>query len=109
MSEELNNKINNDYVTINTKMNLHYKVETTVIKNEINEVFKEIKNDVEILKNIEVKLNNSHTNVEISFHYKITNFENFSFLIKKIIFLIEQKTLSLINTKPININLIYEG
>jgi len=91
MSEELNNKINNDYVTINTKMNLNYKVETTVIKNEINEV------------------NNSHTNVEISFHYKINNFENFSFLIKKIIFLIEQKTLSLINTKPININLIYEG
>ena len=104
MSEELNNKINNDYVTINTKMNLNYKVETTVIKNEINEVFKEIKNDVEILKDIEVKLN-----VEISFHYKINNFENFSFLIKKIIFLIEQKTLSLINTKPININLIYEG
>ena len=62
MSEELNNKINNDYVTINTKMNLNYKVETTVIKNEINEVFKEIKNDVEILKDIEVKLNNSHTN-----------------------------------------------
>ena len=55
------------------------------------------------------KENFYYEEISLIYKVKINNFENFSFLIKKIIFLIEQKTLSLINTKPININLIYEG
>lgn len=98
---------NNNYVIVNTKFNLDYKIELNVIKEEILKTLKEIEG-IKIINEPKLWLNNLKSNISISISYNVNNFQNFPFLTKKIIFFIEQKIFSLINSKPLNINLIYE-
>ncbi|AXE60744.1 hypothetical protein DA803_01420 [[Mycoplasma] phocae] len=97
-----------DYISVNTKMNFAFKVEVAVIKDSIQSIFNNIEYPIRI-SDLEVVSNDKHSNVSISLKYKIGQFSIFSFQTKMIVFLIEQKIYSLINTKPININLVFEG
>ncbi|MBN0970818.1 MMB_0454 family protein [Mycoplasma phocoeninasale] len=97
-----------DYISVNTKMNFAFKVEVEVIKDSIQSIFNNTEYPIRI-SDLKVMSNIEHSNVSVNLNYKIGQFSNFSFQTKMIIFLIEQKIYSLINTKPININLVFEG
>lgn len=96
------------FVIVNTKMNFNYKVELTAIEDSIMQIFNN-EDGIELVDDLKIDLNNKNSNVNISLKYKLNSIKNFSFETKKLIFLIEQKVFSLINTKPNNINLIFEG
>ncbi|AZG68808.1 MMB_0454 family protein [Mycoplasma struthionis] len=97
-----------EHVSVNTKMNFSFNVELKVIREAILSIQKKI-NTIKFDKNFLLLLNSPKTNVSISMNYKIKNIKDFAFETKRLIFLIEQKVFSLINTKPININLVFEG
>ncbi|WP_027122693.1 MMB_0454 family protein [Metamycoplasma spumans] len=96
------------FVIVNTKMNFNYKVELCAIEDSIMQIFKN-EEGIQLVDSLKIDLNNKNSNVDISLKYKLNSVKNFSFETKKLIFLIEQKVFSLINTKPNNINLIFEG
>lgn len=60
-------------------------------------------------KDIEIKINDKKNNIEIFINFKMRNFKDFSKLVKQIILAIEQKIIILTNSKPLNINLVFEG
>ena len=93
-----------EYININAKMNLVFKIEKNVIYNEINKIFASY-SDIILTKDIEIKINDKKNNIEIFINFKMRNFKDFSKLVKQIILAIEQKT----NSKPLNINLVFEG
>ncbi|WP_412031326.1 MMB_0454 family protein [Metamycoplasma buccale] len=96
------------YINVNTKMNFSFFVEEEVIKEAIQKIFKNNKKVI-LTSQIEVSIDNTKENVDIRLHYKVKKFEDFTFETKQLMFLIEQTIFSLINTKPKNINLIFEG
>ena len=97
-----------EYININAKMNLVFKIEKNVIYNEINKIFVSY-NDIILTKDIEIKINDKKNNIEIFINFKMRNFKDFSKLVKQIILAIEQKIIILTNSKPLNINLVFEG
>ncbi|TPR54094.1 MMB_0454 family protein [Metamycoplasma neophronis] len=97
-----------DSVIVNTKMNFTYRVELIAIKESIMQFF-ELNPGIRLVDDLIITTNNSKSNIDISMKYQVNNIKNFAFETKKLIFLIEQKVFSLINTKPNNINLVFEG
>ncbi|GAA8716497.1 hypothetical protein oki361_22950 [Helicobacter pylori] len=97
-----------EYININAKMNLVFKIEKNVIYNEINKIFASY-SDIILTKDIEIKINDKKNNIEIFINFKMKNFKDFSKLVKQIILAIEQKIIILTNSKPLNINLVFEG
>ncbi|SFW05571.1 Uncharacterised protein [Chlamydia abortus] len=97
-----------EYININAKMNLVFKIEKNVIYNEINKIFDNY-SDIILTKDIEIKINDKKNNIEIFINFKMRNFKDFSKLVKQIILAIEQKIIILTNSKPLNINLVFEG
>lgn len=97
-----------EYININAKMNLVFKIEKNVIYNEINKIFASY-SDIILTKDIEIKINDKKNNIEIFINFKMRNFKDFSKLVKQIILAIEQKIIILTNSKPLNINLVFEG
>ncbi|KDE42730.1 hypothetical protein NPL1_02645 [Metamycoplasma hyosynoviae] len=98
---------NDCFVLVPTKMNFSYKVSTSLIQEEILKICKqETKTQITSIKILLDKLKH---NININLEYKINDFKEFTFQTKKVIFVINQKVLSLINTKPNNINMIFKG
>lgn len=97
-----------EYININAKMNLVFKIEKNVIYNEINKIFASY-SDIILTNDIEIKINDKKNNIEIFINFKMKNFKDFSKLVKQIILAIEQKIIILTNSKPLNINLVFEG
>lgn len=97
-----------EYININAKMNLVFKIEKNVIYNEINKIFANY-SDIILTKDIEIKINDKKNNIEIFINFKMRNFKDFSKLVKQIILAMEQKIIILTNSKPLNINLVFEG
>lgn len=97
-----------EYININAKMNLVFKIEKNVIYNEINKIFANC-SEIILTKDIEIKINDKKNNIEIFINFKMRNFKDFSKLVKQIILAIEQKIIILTNSKPLNINLVFEG
>lgn len=95
-------------IEVNTKMNFRYFVEQDAIYEELNNIFSSNKN-IKLIGKIEIKLNRTKTNVFINLSYKLINKTSFAYETKKLIFKIEHKVFSLINAKPNNINLIFQG
>ncbi|AWX69231.1 MMB_0454 family protein [[Mycoplasma] anseris] len=100
--------IKKETVKVNTRMNFSFLVEKEVIVDAVKLVFKNNEN-IHLTNEPNVIVNKNNSNVNIEIKCKIRKDRNFSFEMKQLIFTIEQKVFSLINTKPININLIYEG
>ncbi|BDX52727.1 MMB_0454 family protein [Metamycoplasma equirhinis] len=97
-----------NYIFVNTKMNFTFQVDIETIKKSINQIFENDDNEIKI-NNLQINPNMQHSNIEINLTYQIKSLNNFAFETKKILFLIEQKINSLINTKPTNINLVFKG
>ncbi len=96
-----------DFVSVNTKMNFDFKVESETIYQAINHFF-ENQDEIILTKapSINIKDNNG---IEIFISYKLKKGSILSFETKKMIFMLEQRIYSLLNVKPNNINVIFEG
>ncbi|MBN4089508.1 hypothetical protein OF364_00880 [Mycoplasma enhydrae] len=97
-----------DCILVNTKMNFDFKVEIKTIKKTIEQVF-ESRNNIILTSAPQIVVNASKNNVEIFINYKLKKDNVLSFQTKQLIFMIEQRIYSLINVKPTNINLVFEG
>ncbi|TPE57425.1 hypothetical protein FJO69_01585 [[Mycoplasma] falconis] len=95
-------------IFVNTNTETPYYVEIDAIKKSIQQIFED-SSDLVSTSEINIKPNKTKSNFRFSLSYKAKNSNSFLFETKKLIFLIEQKVYSLIDNKPININLIFEG
>ncbi|AZZ65498.1 hypothetical protein DMC14_001700 [Metamycoplasma phocicerebrale] len=95
-------------ISVNTKMNFDFKVELDTIISTIKQVF-ETKKNIILTSEPKIVINAAKNNAEIFISYKLKKNTTLSFETKQLIFMIEQRVYSLINVKPININLIFEG
>ncbi|ENY54162.1 MMB_0454 family protein [Metamycoplasma alkalescens] len=96
----------NDFISVDTKMNFDFKVEIETIHQAIDDFFA---TQDAIILTIKPKIIINKNNLEISISYKLKKDAILSFETKKMIFMLEQRIYSLINTKPSNIKLIFEG
>ncbi|GIZ05668.1 hypothetical protein MSATCC14277_2500 [Metamycoplasma salivarium] len=99
---------NTNFIKVNTKQNLYYIVEQDVLETEIKNTLSKIKFLV-LLKPIQIKINEAKSNLSIFINCKFSQESDWHFThdTKMLIFEIEQKVFSLINTKPTNINLVF--
>ncbi|ACF07177.1 hypothetical protein MARTH_orf278 [Metamycoplasma arthritidis 158L3-1] len=97
-----------EFVTVNAKMNFAFKVAKEAIVETIEKTFDELEGVV-LAAPIELIINADRSNFDLNIKYKVNHLNNFVFETKKMIFLLEQKIFSLINKKPSNINLVFDG
>ena len=95
---------NTNFIKVNTKQNLYYIVLETEIKNTLSKI-----KFLVLLKPIQIKINEAKSNLSIFINCKFSQESDWHFThdTKMLIFEIEQKVFSLINTKPTNINLVF--
>ncbi|BAP39576.1 MMB_0454 family protein [Metamycoplasma canadense] len=97
-----------NYISVNTKINFDFKVEINAIYDAINSFFN---NQEAIILSSEpiVVINDNKSNLDIFIKYKLKKDAILSFETKKMIFMLQQALQSLINVKPNNINMVFEG
>ncbi|WP_330463607.1 MMB_0454 family protein [Metamycoplasma gateae] len=97
-----------NFISVNTKMNFDFKVEESTIYEAINHFFKN-QNNIVLISEPRIVINESKKNIDIFIKYKLKKNSILSFETKKMIFMLEERIYSLINVKPNNINVIFEG
>ncbi|WP_438341770.1 MMB_0454 family protein [Mycoplasma sp. 3341] len=105
MLEEQTNKMK-EWINVNSGMNVTYSVHIDVLKKAICE---QKHANINILDDFQISIDNNKNNVSFKIKYKVKKNADFVFETKNLIFFVEQKTFSLINVKPINVNLEYCG
>lgn len=100
--------MNQEFVTVNAKMNFAFKVAKEALVETIKKTFEELESVV-LAAPVELVINVDCSNFDLNIKYKVNHLNNFVFETKKMIFLLEQKIFSLINKKPSNINLVFDG
>ncbi|MBN0919274.1 MMB_0454 family protein [[Mycoplasma] gypis] len=96
----------NDFIKVNAGVNVTYNVHIDVLKKSILNIF-DRKANVKLVDNLEISIEKN--NVFYNLKYKVKKTADFVFETRNLLFLIEQKTFALINTKPINISIEYLG
>ncbi|MGX9340022.1 MULTISPECIES: MMB_0454 family protein [unclassified Mycoplasma] len=97
-----------NFISVNTRMNFDFKVEEHVIYQAINQFF-ESQDSIILTKKPIINIKNSTNNIEIFISYKLKKEAILSFETKNAIFMLEQRIYSLINVRPNNINIVFEG
>ncbi|PZW01421.1 MMB_0454 family protein [Metamycoplasma auris] len=96
----------NDFISVNTKLNFDFKVDVDTIKQTIDDFFSK-QPSIILTKEPELIVNKG--NLDLIIYCTLKENASISFETNKMIFLLEQRIYSLINTKPNNIKIIFES
>lgn len=96
------------YVVRNHSANQAYSVHLNTFHEKFEHLFNELP-FINVTQNIQVKPTDNNSNVRIKIYFKLDNGFSYSDVVKKLNNEIEKISISLIDTKPSNIQLIYEG
>ncbi|MBU4690867.1 MMB_0454 family protein [Mycoplasma zalophi] len=98
----------NNFIKVNSKMNMSYYIHQDVLVDTIKKIFLFLEN-TQLVDDVNLQIEKPKNNISYLIKYKIRKNSDFVFETKNLLFLIEQKIFSLLNTKPTNITLKFCG
>ncbi|ENY68688.1 Hypothetical protein MAU_4840 [Metamycoplasma auris 15026] len=96
----------NNSIIVNTKLNFDFKVDIDAIYQTVNDFFSK-QNSIILVKKPELNINKN--GLDLIINCTLQENASLSFETNKMIFLLEQRIYSLINSKPNNIKIIFES